>query len=235
MADDPGARRRHQLGLEQARAAGSELRLHEYGDVDRVHVRLAAIHGAAGLRRARADSRLVPRGIGRSRRERLEDTALGDPAARVARPRRWFDLHVCADARRLHHTAARRRNELAVHRQHRLQLHARGKHTVRRCVRDDPDGDRRRLSAARKAPRRLRGTMTGRGARISFAVWSALVIAFLWIPLVLIALYAFNGSSIQGWPITSWTVHWFSIAWHNQDARDAFRLSVEVALIATAI
>ena len=70
---------------------------------------------------------------------------------------------------------------------------------------------------------------------MSLAVWSALVIAFLWIPLVVIALYAFNGSSIQGWPITSWTLHWFSVAWHNQDARNAFWLSVKVALIATAI
>jgi putative spermidine/putrescine transport system permease protein len=77
--------------------------------------------------------------------------------------------------------------------------------------------------------------MTGRGARISFAVWSALVIAFLWIPLLIIGLYAFNGSSIQGWPITSWTLHWFSVTWHNQEARDAFWLSVKVALIATTI
>jgi len=75
--------------------------------------------------------------------------------------------------------------------------------------------------------------MTGGRARISLAVWSALVIAFLWIPLVIIALYAFNSSTLQGWPITSWTFHWFSIAWHNQEARDAFRLSVKVALVAT--
>ena len=53
--------------------------------------------------------------------------------------------------------------------------------------------------------------MTGGRARISLAVWSALVIAFLWIPLVIIALYAFNSSTLQGWPITSWTFHWFSI------------------------
>ncbi len=77
--------------------------------------------------------------------------------------------------------------------------------------------------------------MTGRGARISFGVLSALVIAFLWIPLVLIALYAFNGSNIQGWPITSWTLHWFSVAWHDQDVRNALWLSVKVALVATAI
>ena len=41
--------------------------------------------------------------------------------------------------------------------------------------------------------------------RISLAIWSALVIAFLWIPLVIIGLYAFNKSNIQGWPISSWT------------------------------
>jgi putative spermidine/putrescine transport system permease protein len=75
--------------------------------------------------------------------------------------------------------------------------------------------------------------MERRGTRISLAIWSALVIAFLWIPLLIIALYAFNGSNIQGWPITSWTLHWFSVAWHNQDARNALRLSVEVGLVAT--
>jgi putative spermidine/putrescine transport system permease protein len=75
--------------------------------------------------------------------------------------------------------------------------------------------------------------MAGRGTRISLAAWSTLVVLFLWIPLVLIGLYAFNAATLQGWPITNWTLHWFSIAWHNQDARAALRLSVEVAFIAT--
>jgi putative spermidine/putrescine transport system permease protein len=74
-----------------------------------------------------------------------------------------------------------------------------------------------------------------RATRVSLTVWSALVIAFLWIPLVVIALYAFNGSNIQSWPITSWTLHWFSVAWHNQDARSALLLSVKVGLVATGI
>ena len=62
-----------------------------------------------------------------------------------------------------------------------------------------------------------------------------LVIAFLWIPLIIIALYAFNGSTIQGWPITSWTTHWFSVAWHDPDVRNAFELSVKVGAITTVI
>jgi putative spermidine/putrescine transport system permease protein len=74
---------------------------------------------------------------------------------------------------------------------------------------------------------------TPRSTRISLAVWSALVIAFLWIPLVIIALYAFNSSNIQGWPITSWTLHWFRVTWHNSDARDALWLSIRAALLAS--
>ncbi len=76
--------------------------------------------------------------------------------------------------------------------------------------------------------------MTTRGTRISLAVWSALVIAFLWIPIVIIALYAFNGSTLQGWPISNWTLHWFSVAWHS-DARGAFELSLKVGAITTVI
>jgi putative spermidine/putrescine transport system permease protein len=76
--------------------------------------------------------------------------------------------------------------------------------------------------------------MAGRSTRLSLAVWSALVVAFLWIPLVIIALYAFNGSTLQGWPISQWSVHWFSVAWHS-DARSALWLSVRVGLIVTGI
>jgi putative spermidine/putrescine transport system permease protein len=75
--------------------------------------------------------------------------------------------------------------------------------------------------------------MSGRTSRISLAIVSALVIAFLWIPLVIIALYAFNSSNIQGWPITSWTLHWFSVAWHDPDVRSSLWLSVKAALLAS--
>jgi putative spermidine/putrescine transport system permease protein len=75
--------------------------------------------------------------------------------------------------------------------------------------------------------------MSTRSTRISLAVWSALVVAFLWIPLVIIALYAFNKSNIQGWPITSWTLHWFRVTWHDSDARSALWLSIRAALLAS--
>jgi len=74
-----------------------------------------------------------------------------------------------------------------------------------------------------------------RGTRVSLAIWSVLVIAFLWIPIIVIALYAFNGSTLQSWPITSWSLHWFRVAWDNPDARSALTLSLKVGLIVTAI
>jgi putative spermidine/putrescine transport system permease protein len=77
--------------------------------------------------------------------------------------------------------------------------------------------------------------MESRAARAGLRIWTIVVVAFLWIPLVLIAVYAFNDSVVQSWPIPGWTTHWFSVAWHNSDARSALRLSVEVGLLATAI
>src|SRR5213076_1017617 len=77
--------------------------------------------------------------------------------------------------------------------------------------------------------------MERRRMTIALRIWSTLVIAFLWIPLVLIAIYAFNKSVVQSWPIAGWTTHWFTVAWRNPDARSALWLSVKVGLLATGI
>jgi putative spermidine/putrescine transport system permease protein len=77
--------------------------------------------------------------------------------------------------------------------------------------------------------------METRATRLGLAAWSVLVIAFLWIPLVLISVYAFNSSNIQSWPIPGWTLHWFHVAWHNADARHALLLSVKVGAVTTAV
>ena len=77
--------------------------------------------------------------------------------------------------------------------------------------------------------------MESHATKIGLGVWTALVVAFLWIPLVIIALYAFNASPIQSWPITSWSTKWFGVAWHDDFLRSSLRLSIEVGLAATAI
>jgi putative spermidine/putrescine transport system permease protein len=77
--------------------------------------------------------------------------------------------------------------------------------------------------------------MERRGTRIALIAWTVLVVLFLWIPLALIMVYAFNKSNVQSWPIPGFTTKWFSVAWHTQEIRDAVWLSVRVALIATGV
>ncbi len=76
--------------------------------------------------------------------------------------------------------------------------------------------------------------MERQGTRIALAVWTTLVILFLWIPLALIAVYAFNKSNVQSWPIPAFTTHWFHAAW-TSEVRTSLWLSVRVGLIATGI
>jgi len=77
--------------------------------------------------------------------------------------------------------------------------------------------------------------MESRGLRAALRIWVVLVLAFLFVPIVLIVLYAFNPSNIQTWPIAGFTLHWFSVAWHDPQVRSAFLLSVKVGLIATVL
>jgi putative spermidine/putrescine transport system permease protein len=74
-----------------------------------------------------------------------------------------------------------------------------------------------------------------RGARLSLRIWVALVLAFLFVPIALIVLYAFNRSNIETWPISGLSLHWFAVAWHDAQVRNAFLLSVRVGLLATAL
>src|SRR5499425_2404083 len=77
--------------------------------------------------------------------------------------------------------------------------------------------------------------MEPKALRIALRIWVALVLAFLFIPIVLIVLYAFNPSNIQTWPISGFSLHWFSVAWHDPQVRGAFLLSVRVGLVATVL
>jgi putative spermidine/putrescine transport system permease protein len=76
--------------------------------------------------------------------------------------------------------------------------------------------------------------METRATRIGLVIWTTLVVLFLWVPLVLIMVYAFNASNVQSWPITSFTTKWFSVAWNSPDVRSALWLSVRAAVLATS-
>jgi putative spermidine/putrescine transport system permease protein len=73
------------------------------------------------------------------------------------------------------------------------------------------------------------------GLKAALRVWVALVLLFLFLPILLIVIYAFDPATVESWPIQGFTLHWFSVAWHDEGARSAFLLSVRVGLLATGI
>src|SRR6266852_1829602 len=77
--------------------------------------------------------------------------------------------------------------------------------------------------------------MESKGLRAALWIWVILVLAFMFVPIVLIVLYAFNRSNIESWPISGFSLHWFAVAWHDSQVRSAFLLSVRVGLVATVL
>jgi putative spermidine/putrescine transport system permease protein len=71
--------------------------------------------------------------------------------------------------------------------------------------------------------------------RVLLRVWVVLVLLFLFIPIGVILLYAFNSSKIQAWPIPGLTLHWVNLTLSDSDVQDALTLSVKVALVTTAM
>jgi putative spermidine/putrescine transport system permease protein len=74
-----------------------------------------------------------------------------------------------------------------------------------------------------------------RGARIGLRLATFVTLAFIYVPLGVIALYAFNETRTQRWPISGLTLRWWDRAFPNEGVRDALLHSVEAALGATAI
>jgi putative spermidine/putrescine transport system permease protein len=74
-----------------------------------------------------------------------------------------------------------------------------------------------------------------RASRILLRVGAGATLAFIYFPLVVIAVYAFNENISQTWPIEHYTTKWFGVAWHDPDVRDALLLSVKAAVGATVI
>lgn len=63
----------------------------------------------------------------------------------------------------------------------------------------------------------------------------AIGLAFIYIPLIVLAIYAFNASNILEWPPPGLTLDWFPKAIEDEFAREAFVTSIKAATAATAI
>jgi putative spermidine/putrescine transport system permease protein len=64
---------------------------------------------------------------------------------------------------------------------------------------------------------------------------TGLTLAFLYLPLVVIAIYAFNAQRTLDWPIAGITGSWFARAFHNAGVREALWTSVKAGVGATAV
>jgi putative spermidine/putrescine transport system permease protein len=72
-----------------------------------------------------------------------------------------------------------------------------------------------------------------RAERWGFGAVAFLVFLFLYLPLVLIVLYAFNETTINSWPFPGFSTRWFEKLADDPAPRDAAWLSVKVATLAT--
>jgi putative spermidine/putrescine transport system permease protein len=74
-----------------------------------------------------------------------------------------------------------------------------------------------------------------KGTRWALRIGTAITLTFIYVPLVVIGIYAFNSSRSQSWPIDGLTLDWFDKAFHNPGVREALWTSLKAGLGATAI
>jgi putative spermidine/putrescine transport system permease protein len=74
-----------------------------------------------------------------------------------------------------------------------------------------------------------------RRAQVGLRVFVGLGMAFIYVPLIVIVIYAFNSSRILEWPPPGLTTEWFKQAFESDSVREALLTSVEVGLLATAL
>jgi putative spermidine/putrescine transport system permease protein len=77
--------------------------------------------------------------------------------------------------------------------------------------------------------------MTGRLSAVVLRVWVAAVLFFLFMPIAIVILYAFNKSNVQSWPISGLSTRWWPVAWHDPEVRSSLWLSIRAAFFATLL
>ncbi|UDY22584.1 ABC transporter permease [Nocardioides sp. Kera G14] len=77
--------------------------------------------------------------------------------------------------------------------------------------------------------------MLSRRLKAILGAATAVVLAVVYAPLLLVVLNSFNVSKTFAWPPTGYTLTWWDHAAHSSGAKHALAVSIEVGLIATAI
>jgi putative spermidine/putrescine transport system permease protein len=74
-----------------------------------------------------------------------------------------------------------------------------------------------------------------RSTRLLLGLATIAVLGFIYLPLVVIGIYAFNSSTNQAWPIPGLSLQWFEAAFEQSGVRDALWTSIRAGLTATAV
>ncbi len=77
--------------------------------------------------------------------------------------------------------------------------------------------------------------MNGGVGRWALRIATALILGFIYVPLVIIVLYAFNPRGTIAWPPSGFTLEWFGQALANTGLQQAFLTSIACALGATVV
>ena len=76
---------------------------------------------------------------------------------------------------------------------------------------------------------------SSRASRVALRVAAAATLAFIYVPIALIVLYAFNGDPLVRWPIREFTLDWIVRAIGDEGIREALATSLVAAIGATGV
>jgi putative spermidine/putrescine transport system permease protein len=71
--------------------------------------------------------------------------------------------------------------------------------------------------------------------RVALRAWAVVVLLFLFIPILVILLYAFNSSNIETWPLPGLSTKWLALTWNDPEIQTALVLSLQAGLAATGL
>ncbi len=64
---------------------------------------------------------------------------------------------------------------------------------------------------------------------------ATVVFAFLYLPILVLIVYSFNGESVGGFPPRGWTLHWYSVLFQDEALWSSISNSILVAFLAVVI
>ena len=91
------------------------------------------------------------------------------------------------------------------------------------------------LTLAPRTPRRSRTARTRMAADSGFVVIVSLVMAFLYLPIVILVIYSFNDNRSLTWPLSGFTLNWYEKLFSNDQLLTAIGTSFYVASCSTVL